>query len=342
MSIDLVAEFRAQQKWCAALGSPFTAALLGCAAQAMEAGDEPAGLFANREWRRADAAALRFAGAVHGLALSGRDRTLAHEYPAARADWDIERVWRAAQMAMRREPEWFADFIRHAPQTNETRRAFALMPAFHKAAEIGPLHLWEVGASAGLNLHWDKFAYDAGAWSWGQGPLKMDTEWRGAAPALRETLVVASRAGCDVNPLDIRNAEHLLRLRSYIWADQDDRLARFDNAVAIALADYTPIAAMDAGEWLEAQVDAGLREGVTILFHSIAWQYFPPETVARAEAAIARAAAMADERHRFAWARFEITDMPDGRHDVDLVVWPGGERHVLAKASPHVGWVEWF
>jgi hypothetical protein len=279
---------------------------------------------------------------MHGLALSGRDEMLAREYPAARADWDIDRVWSLAQTAMARDPEWFADFLRQAPQTNETRRAFALMPAFHAAAEIGPLHMWEVGASAGLNLHWEKFAYNAPGWSWGEGPLKLDTEWRGPAPTLRQNLVVASRAGCDVNPLDIRKPDQLLRLRSYIWADQRDRLARFDGAVSIALADYTPIAAMDAGEWLDAQVANGLREGVTILFHSIAWQYFPKATVARAEAAISRVAAQADETHRFAWARFELADPSVGRHDVDLVMWPGGERQVLAKADPHVRWVEWL
>jgi hypothetical protein len=62
----------------------------------------------------------------------------------------------------------------------------------------------------------------------------IDTEWQGAPPPLAE-INVRRRAGCDLNPLDIRDAAARLQLRSYIWPDQPDRLARFDGAVALAL-----------------------------------------------------------------------------------------------------------
>lgn len=344
MTYDLAADFRNQQMWCDRLGSPFTAALMGRAARAVEAGEQPAAIFAHRsDWRMTDVAPLRFAGALHWLVLSGQDEALAREYPAQRPDWDIDAVWRAARVAMMRDPEWFIMFLRHAPQTNETRRALALTPAFHAAAEIGPLHMWELGASAGLNMHWDKFAYRTGSWSWGSGPLALDTDWRGPAPLLRPALVVRSRGGCDVNPLDIRDPAQLLRLKSYVWADQRERLQRFDAAVALALADYAPVARIDAAEWLEGQVERGLAEGVTILYHSIAWQYFPDETKARAQAAIERAASRTDDARRFAWVRFELTNSEAGEAHclVDIQTWPGGERRVLAEVDPHVRWVSW-
>jgi hypothetical protein len=343
MSYDLVADFRNQAKWCAELESPFMAALMGRTVQALEAGEEPAAILARKTWQSSDALPLRFGGALHWLALSGQEPDLAREYPAQKPDWDIEAVWRAAAAAMKRDPDWFASFISHAPQTNETRRSFALMPAFHAAAENGPLHMWELGASAGLNMHWEKFAYSTPDWSWGAGPLKLTTDWRGPRPLLRDKLVVASRGGCDSNPLDIRDPEQLLRLKSYLWADQRERLERFDGAVALALADHTPVARMDAAEWLEGQVAQGLREGVTILYHSIAWQYFPEDGKARAQAAIDRAAAQANETRRFAWVRFEITPSASGKWSfvVDIQTWPGGERRLLADADPHLRWIAW-
>lgn len=344
MSYDLVADFRNQRGWCEKLGSPFTAALLDRAAQAIEAGEEPRTLLLlKRDWRAADVAPLRFAGALHWLVLSGQDAALAREYPAQRPNWNIEDVWRAASAAMARDPAWFIAFFSHAPQTNETRRAFALMPAFHAAAGGEPLHMWELGASAGLNMHWDRFAYDAGSWSWGAGPLTLTTDWRGSPPLLEKSLIVSSRGGCDVNPLDIRDEAARLRLKSYIWADQRERLERFDAAAALALEDYAPIAKMDAAQWLEGQVARGLAEGATILYHSIAWQYFPNDTKARAEAAIAAAAKQASDKSRFAWVRFEYSnpEFGEGKYLVDMQVWPGAGRRILAEVDPHVRWIEW-
>jgi hypothetical protein len=345
VNYEMAADFRNQQKWCEQLDSPFTSALMGRTAQALDAGEEPTEILAHKgDWRASDALPLRFAGALHWLALSGENLDLAREYPAQKPEWDIEAVWRIAAEAMKRDPEWFVGFTRHAPQTNETRRSFALTPAFHAVAENEALHMWELGASAGLNMHWEKFAYRTDSWSGGSGPLVMDTEGRGPAPLLRPKLTVVSRGGCDLNPLDIRDAAQLLRLKSYLWADQRERVARFDGAVALALADYTPVARIDAAEWLEGQVARGLADGVTILYHSIAWQYFPDETKARAQAAIDRAAAQANATKRFAWVRFEIARSESGTWSfvVDTQTWPGGKRRVVAQADPHVRWIEWL
>lgn len=50
-------------------------------------------------------------------------------------------------------------------QTNEVSRCACLVPAFvlvSRGAKGRPLHLVEIGASAGLNLLWDRYAYDYG------------------------------------------------------------------------------------------------------------------------------------------------------------------------------------
>ena len=50
-------------------------------------------------------------------------------------------------------------------QTNEVGRSALLLPAFvhvSRQAQGRPLHLLEIGASAGLNLLWDRYGYDYG------------------------------------------------------------------------------------------------------------------------------------------------------------------------------------
>lgn len=50
-------------------------------------------------------------------------------------------------------------------QTNEVGRSALLLPAFvlvSRQAQRRPLHLVEIGASAGLNLLWDRYGYDYG------------------------------------------------------------------------------------------------------------------------------------------------------------------------------------
>lgn len=340
--------FLEQAKWCRAFGSPFTAALMDALAEDVATFGPTAAILADiPELRRADAMPLRIAGALHALVLSGRDPGLAAEYPAQRRAWDMATLFPKAQAAMEREPVWFADFLKHPPQTNETRRTIALLPAFAAAAAGGgPLHMLEIGASAGLNLSWSQFAYRTREWAWGRvaedRPM-VDAEWRGPPPNLRLSLDVRSRLACDQNPLDVRDPAQVLRLKSYIWPDQRDRIDRFDRAVALAIKEDIHVDRADAGVWLTSRLIGRLPEGVSILYHSIAWQYFAQPTKDALAAVIERTAGIAEPTRRFAWVRFEhdrLLGYPEDGYSVDVVVWPGGERRRIARTDPHARWVE--
>lgn len=295
----------------------------------------------------ADALAVRVAGALQAAALSGRDPALAAQYPAARPDWNVKELWPIAQAFLDRERDWVVAFIQSPPQTNETRRAVALLPGFLELAHNGPLHMLEIGASAGLLQSWDKFRYQTASWSWGpeDGPL-MDAEWRGSAPRDLDVRVeIASRAGCDRNPLDVNNADQMLRLRSYVWADQKDRFARLDAAIALARRQQIHIDRADAGLWLAEKLAGELPLGTTVLYHSVVSQYLSGETRSTMETAIADAASRATPERRFAWLRFEpnpILDV-DGPIDdmaVELQIWPEASKRIIAKAHGHGRWVE--
>lgn len=341
------AHFRKQADWCEALGSPFNAALLRGFAARIGNGAVLDGLLAGGEAplsaEAADAGPLRVAGALHGLVLSGRDAALAAQYPAARADWDMDAVLPVAYDALNAHTDWVAAFLKNPPQTNETRRSIALLASFSRLE--GPLHLLEPGASAGLNQHWDAFGYDGGTWqrAGDAGAPIMTADWTGPPPDLPDQFEIASRRACDRAPLDITSDADCLALKSYIWPDQTDRLARIDGAIAIARQRGVAVDSADAADWLEARLAGPLLAGTTVIFHSIAWQYFDCDTHARAMSAIEAAGARADAAHRLAWVRFEHENVFGGqkkRHIVDRVMWPGGARTIDAVADPHAHRVE--
>lgn len=348
MSATLAAhadQFRKQAEWCTALGSPFTAALLNGLADTIGSGTALDRLLAPfAEASPAAATPLRVAGALHALVRTGRDAALAALYPTESPDGDMAAVVPAALAALQRHEAWTAAFLKTAPQTNETRRAIALLPGFARLAAHGPLHLLEIGASAGLNQHWDAFGYEAANWSraGAAGAPVMTTDWEGPAPELPAGFDIASRRACDLAPLDIADSDARLRLRAYIWPDQADRLARLDAAIDIALARGVKVERANAADWLEAALAGPLPEGTSVVYHSIAWQYFDAETRARAEAAIRAAGARADAAHRLAWLRFEhekLFSREGGGYRVDLVDWPGEAHAHLADADPHARWV---
>jgi len=72
-------------------------------------------------------------------------------------------------------------------------------------------------------------------------------------------------------------------------------------------------------------------------------QYLGDEGRHRLREVIAAAGARATPDAPFAWLRFEPS-RPDGggRFELRLVVWPGGEEHLLAESHPHGPPVRWL
>ena len=335
--------FRLQAVWCADLGSPFTSALMTRMADDLEQGGPVAAIL--DDWPGAplaDAVSLRLTAALHAAVLARKDEALAAAYPKGRDDWDMEAVWPAARAFLAREAPWVRAFIQNAPQTNETRRAIGLLPGFLIAAEVGPLHLLEIGASAGLNQRLDGFRFETDTWSYGpEGGPRIDTDWRRPPPeGLDRPLAIASRAGCDVNPLDVRDPAQALRLKSYVWPDQPDRLDRIDRAIALAQREGVTLEKADAAEFLKSRLAGPLPEGTTIVFHSVVWQYLPEATKQGVQDALDRAAATATPRNRLAWLRYEPNPLLKDLGSIEgfgvaLTLWPGGDQRRLASTDGH-------
>jgi hypothetical protein len=342
---NVLAHFREQAMFCTEYGSPFTGGLIEHMATDIEADGPTARLVAG--WHtdaRADALSLRLAGALHAAVLTARDDALAAAYPKPTPDWSMDQIWPLARAFLEREQAWVRDFIKSAPQTNETRRSIALLAGFLAFAKEwrGPIDMLELGASAGLNLYWDRFAYRTQSWNWGgASAVVIDTDWHGPAPHVEAAPNVRHRAGCDLNPLDLNDAEAVLRLKSYIWPDQADRLARFDGAVRLAKESSVKVERASAEEWLARKLAARADDAATIVYHSVFLQYPPREVRKAIVAAIRQAGERATPRAPLAWVRLEPEAVTDGvenglRFVIDLHTWPGGERRILGYTDGHV------
>ncbi len=288
----------------------------------------------------ADALAIRLAGGLHALVLSGQDAALAEIY-ADPAAVDDARLGDAVESALFGHAGSLLDWLKSPPQTNEVRRSVGLIAAGHwlTAHYRLPLRLSELGASAGLNLLWDHYALDAGGQIYGPADavLTLKPDWQGDPPP-RANPVIAARAGVDLNPLDpVRDR---LRSLAYIWADQKDRLQRAEIALLLAAKLRPQIARADAIDWLEVQLAVPSPGVLHLVYHTIAWQYFPNGHQARGEAALQAAGARATEAAPLAHLAMEADDT-SGSAALTLRIWPEGRLIQLGRVDFHGRWIRW-
>lgn len=336
--------FLRQAKSCDDLGSPFTARLCRLMAARL---DETTSVGRHiLEWQgdptsNGDALALRLAGALHALMLSGTDPGLNPVYPPHPSTDD--ELWVACEKALSRDEAFILARLKSPPQTNEVRRSAALLPGFLTIAALfdnRPLVLSEIGASAGLNLQWDLYSYRLGNTSWGQGShVQLSPDWTGPPPPEAQ-LTVAERAGCDLNPLDPQSFEHRQRLLSYLWADQADRIERTRAALVMAADSDLSVDRADAVDWLTTRLQKSYPGAVHVIYHSVAWQYLPAARQAEGNALIAAAGARATAQAPLARLQMEGDGQNDGAA-LTLTVWPPGESHVVGRADFHGRWVKW-
>lgn len=341
---DLIRQsFLRQAKACADLGSPFTARLCTLAAERLTGNSSVGAMVLSWPGNpdgTGDALALRLAGTLHALVRSGQDAALAAVYPPHSIDDDT--LWAAIEAAMRRDEAFMLERLKSAPQTNEVRRSAALLPGFLTIAALTgkPLVLSEVGASAGLNLQWDRYSYQLADVRWGEASaVELTPRWEGPPPP-QAPIKITERAGCDLNPLDPSSEDDRLRLFSYIWADQQDRLDRTAAALEMATESGLKVEKTDAIDWLRNRL-ATSRQGMThVIYHTIAWQYLPTALKAEGEALIADAGSRATPDAPLARLQLEADGKPDGAA-ILLTLWPTGETREIGRSDFHGRWVKW-
>jgi hypothetical protein len=318
---------------CRMIGSPLYAGLMERAAEDVRAGGPTAEILRGHEDDpRFSVLGLRLLGAVNRLVLTGQEPELADAY----ADGHVPKAWERLLDALRRNSAELRDSLEQPVQTNEVGRCAALIFGFLAVAEETglPLRLLEVGASAGLNLRWDRFAYAADGFSWGpaDSPLRLEFELEGTTPTLPTAVEVAERRGCDANPLDVSTAEGRLNLRSFVWPDQPERIARMEAALEIADREPVALDRETASAWAQRMLAEPSPGRATVIYHSIVSQYLSDEERAALFDGIREAGKRASTDAPLAWLRMEPAD---DRANLELTLWPGGEDRLLARVGYH-------
>lgn len=337
------AAFAEQAGWCRSLGSPLTALVCDLLAER----PWPESVVARRlsEWPgdprpSGDAVPLRLCGGLHAGVRSGALSALAECYPPHVLP-EREQLGSAIDEAMVLPA--LAECLDRPPQTNEVGRANALFAGALAFADRFPVPvvLFELGASAGLNLRMDRFGYDLGGLRTGDpaSSLQLKPAWRGLPPPDSRVEVIGRR-GVDLNPLvPVTDGD---RLMAFVWADQADRVAQLEAALKVARTHPVTLDKGDAADWIEARLAEPQRAGTSrLVYHSITFQYFAPESQQRVAAAIERSGKAATPATPIGWLRFERS--PDDQDPtLRLRSWPGGEDRLLATCHPHGATINWL
>ena len=337
--MDLVRAFRRQGEACAEIGSPMYADLMARAADDLEAGGPVSEVVGGHEDAPGPSAlGLRLLGSVHRLVLERRAGALAAFYPSVGGRWEPEAGWAAFLDLLREQPTEVAEWLDRPPQTNEVGRASALYGGLLQLPWDLPVRLFEVGSSAGLNLRADRFAYvdESGAVLGDEAsPVRLEPAWRGRRLDRRPVAFV-ERVGCDVRPVDPTTTEGRLLLTAYVWPDQQARLERLRGALRLAAEVPAEVRCESAAAFVGR---LSLEDGsVTVLWHSIMWQYLSDDEQQAVTARIEELGEGASERRPFVHLRAEPSRRSDGAPHEFLVrmrTWPHGEDVLLGTMAAH-------
>lgn len=288
--------------------------------------------------------------AVHFLLLRGAEHPLRRFYPnlngGARLDnEDPFPLFKAFVNAHRAE---VASLVAtKVTNTNEVGRSAYLHVGFRAlAAEAGtPLHLVEIGPSAGLNQFWDRYAvsFQRAGETCRIGPddadLVLTTELRGEkVPPLTRTPAIASRIGLERNPVDLSDSDQRDWLRALVWPDQTARFAQLERALSMMAREKPNIRPGDALDLLPEVLRELPEDGAAVcVYHTFVVYQFSEEMRRGLDDML-----IAMGLRRPLW-RLGVEGTLSGDAPMLLYSYRDGvrERRELANCSPHGHWLEW-
>lgn len=236
-------------------------------------------------------------GAVHAVLLGGAEHELADYYPSLRASSARPADDRAgvALIAFAHEHELeLRELLQtRLVQTNHVQRALGLRLGLAAIApDVGarPVHLLEVGSSAGLVLRQAAYGYHLGGACFGQltSPIQLRAEWRGGLPVpdLDAVPALASTTGIDLNPLDPANPADRRWLEALVWPENREQAKLLNAALTLAARDPVTVLRGDAVErcpdWARTIPSGEPR----VVFHCATRIHVPESRRARFDSAI--------------------------------------------------------
>ena len=291
---------------------------------------------------------------VHALLLAGGDdesnNDLARFYPNLTADPDPGDPMPAFRAFCRRHADELAELLAtQSTQTNEIGRCALLLPVLGVLAdEAGDLAHLDVGASAGLNVLFDRYEYlyEPGGRVGGPSPVRLECGTRGAVPVPTSMPAVVQRCGLDRSPVDVHDPARRRWLEACVWPDQTDRFERLRAAQEIAAGSDIDVRRGDAvtdGTAIAASFDAH-----PVITNTWVLNYLSPDDRRAYVDALGDLGAQRDLSWIFLEMPLLVPELPvrdPAQSDSVLVLvrWRNGRRTVehLGIAHPHGYWLHW-
>jgi hypothetical protein len=169
-----------------------------------------------------------------------------------------------------------ACMLSHATQTNEPARCATLLPVL--AGLPQPLALLEVGASAGLCLLPDHYAFDYSGRRVGsvgaEAPPVFACRAGAGTPIPAVMPRIVWRAGLDLNPLDVGDPAQAGWLEALVWPEQTGRLVQLRAAMRIAAAARPRVVRGNLlGDELAALCREAPPDATLVVFHTAVLAY---------------------------------------------------------------------
>lgn len=215
--------------------------------------------------------------ALHDLLLEEPNLPLARWYrsitghePPADDPWPTAR-----ELLLERRDQLEQVVATRTIQTNEVNRSviwFAAMRAACADLSDTPVALIELGASAGLNLRWDRYRLSIHGHAV-RGHLESRVELscsirRGHPPVDGPIAPIVARLGIDRDPIRADDERSMRWLRACVWPEQTLRLSRFDAAVNELKDDPPSLIRGDAVDELADAIESLPNETHLVVFHS--------------------------------------------------------------------------
>jgi len=306
--------------------------------------------------------------AVHFLLLSGVEHPLGDSY-------DTVAAWRGTPVergAPRRDAfADFEDFCRRyrnqvgallatrGTQTNEIGRCSALLPAFATVATTRdePLAIVDLGTSAGLNLLFDRYAYDYGRPRPVGSPdsvvtLRCNLREDRDLPLVLPT--VSERIGIDQSPIHVADPDESRWLLACQWPGHLARFERLRQALDIARRTPVPLR-IEQGDFVDRLVSVVAEvtdDAHLCVFHSWAAAYLSEDRQHDLTASLRYVARNRPVSWIFAESPHETPGLPHppaprhikGATALVLVELDGTTEHArrLGDMHPHGAWLHWW
>ena len=228
-------------------------------------------------------------------------------------------------------------------QTNEVGRCALLLPLLARLP--GPLALVEVGASAGLCLLPDRYAYDYGGTILGDpaAAVRLACQPRGPVPIPTTLPEVVWRRGIDLAPIDLDDPDAVRWLECCIWPDQPQRLTRLQAAVGIARTDPPEVVRGDLLELVGPVVAQAPADATVVVFHAAALVYLPEPGRQRFAELMAQLPAVWISAEGPGVVPVLAAALEPGQAAERAVFLLGqGPHRLVGLADPHGAWLQWL